>query len=807
MAELTKKEFKEFIEKYSEDEELKKLLSKFVKAEAEINIGFKSGSEDPVEEIRQYNEALRLQAEYYASINDRQAEREQLENNLKILMQQQKKLAARGDQKEAIIELEKQERLLREELEKFGPALSDAAKIGQRTFNPFMSSLARKMGMASKTQDTTTAKLIKGFKMLQSKDGLKGVFEGFKSVFSVVNVAEGIFTKFVESSLVMAKAFDKASASFAAATGAGESLSDTLLNAQQSGNMLGVTFDNAGNSIKGLFNGFVGFVDQSDATQAALIQDAALFERIGINAETSAKLLTTFTRNLDMSAAGAMKMTKALSQMGKGIGVSAQKMMSDFETAFKSLAVYGDKSIEVFQGLAAAAKAAGVEVATLTSIAGKFDTFSGAADSVGKLNALLGSQISSTEMLLMTEDQRIETLIQQVQLSGVNFKDMNKFQQMAIANAAGIQDMSEAQRIFGMSFNEYGKYKDRMQAQQNVQENFNKAIEATLPLTEKLSIFVKEFAVAVKPLNVVFEFFTDLLLGFARLGDGIVLQITGFIAGFTLLAKVMSVLPGISKMYNFLKAKTIGLMTTENSLQKVNNGQKIFEQTISKKNVPIMSLENQQRFMANKLKQEEAGTNQILAPTQTEVGITSSFAASGMLKFGLAVLMVGAGIGVAAAGIGYMVSSFTELSKIGPEAVSSMVAFAGALSTLMAAGALGILGGGGLALGLYAVYTALEEMQELMNQEGSVPLQNGLENLALIVSGRSAKQATEKAVTAITELKSAFSGLMEQKITISLDIKDNALADMVEEVVINGLRATPKGKIYEATIKAVNSVP
>ena len=294
--------------------------------------------------------------------------------------------------------------------------------------------------------------------MLQSKDGLKGVFEGFKSVFSVVNVAEGIFTKFVESSLVMAKAFDKASASFAAATGAGESLSDTLLNAQQSGNMLGVTFDNAGNSIKGLFNGFVGFVDQSDATQAALIQDAALFERIGINAETSAKLLTTFTRNLDMSAAGAMKMTKALSQMGKGIGVSAQKMMSDFETAFKSLAVYGDKSIEVFQGLAAAAKAAGVEVAILTSIAGKFDTFSGAADSVGKLNALLGSQISSTEMLLMTEDQRIETLIQQVQLSGVNFKDMNKFQQMAIANAAGIQDMSEAQRIFGMSFNEYGKY-------------------------------------------------------------------------------------------------------------------------------------------------------------------------------------------------------------------------------------------------------------------------------------------------------------------------------------------------------------
>ena len=197
---------------------------------------------------------------------------------------------------------------------------------------------------------------------------------------------------------------------FAAATGAADKYTNALLGAQKQGNIAGVTFDNAGNAIKGLFEGFVGFVDISESGQAALVQDAALFERIGVNAQTSGKMLTTFTRNLDMSASGAMHMTKALSQMGDEIGVSAQKMMSDFEAAFKSLAVYGDQSIEVFQGLSAAAKAAGVEVATLTSIAGKFDTFQGAAEAVGKLNVLLGSQISSTEMLMMTEDQRIETL-------------------------------------------------------------------------------------------------------------------------------------------------------------------------------------------------------------------------------------------------------------------------------------------------------------------------------------------------------------------------------------------------------------
>ena len=90
--------------------------------------------------------------------------------------------------------------------------------------------------------------------------------------------------------------------------------------------------------------------------------------------------------------------------------------------------------------------------------------------------------------------------------------------------------------------------------------------------------------------------------------------------------------------------------------------------------------------------------------------------------------------------------------------------------------------------------------------EGSEPLQHGLENMALIVTGRSAKVTTEGATEAITQLKTAFSGLMEQKVTISLDIKDNALADMVENVVINGMDATKNGGIYKATVKAVGGV-
>ena len=853
---LSVEELIKVLEEQKTNPKLLEAMKKFSGGKASLDVTFDSA--DP-ERIRQIAEGMRLQADFLGQINDKQALRQQLSSELLEIEKQIQILSLNDDNKEAVEELEKAQRQMVAQAKELGFAvdknnkkiveMSPAAKKAQEAFTPFMSSLARKMGMVGKTQDTMTSKIMSGLTNLQSQDGLKGVLESFTSVFSVINVAESIVLKFVESTMKMVKEFDKASSSFAAATGAGNAFSGALLQAQKQGNILGVTFDNAGNSIKGLFEGFVGFVDMSESAQAALVQDVALFERIGVNAQTSAKMLTTFTRNLDMSANGALNMTKALSQMGDQIGVSAQKMMSDFESAFKSLAVYGDQSIEVFQGLAAAAKAAGVEVSTLTSIAGKFDTFSGAAESVGKLNALLGSQISSTEMLMMTEDQRIETLIQQVQVSGTNFKDMNKFQQMAIANAAGIQDMAEAQRIFGMSFNEYGKYKDRMQAQNNVQDNFNKAIEATLPLTEKFSIFMKEFAVAVEKVHFIFEFFMDALLGFAKIGDGALLRFTGIASALILTKKILGTILPLKKTFTFLTGKM----------------------------AKLLKLENLQRLFGNKVKQEQAVTDEVVSGTQTQLSVTSQAAAKGLMQMAFGFAAIAAGIGVAAAGLGYFVESFkdlegAQLGVAGVALVGLAIGFAVLIKSLAAmtatgaatlgAAALVQLGVGVLAIGagvgvaavglgfmassvaeladkgmtavavlgslasvmvamaassrasgfgffgassvLEAVKSDLEEIGKLLN--GDEVLQNGLENVALMVSGRSAKVTTEGTTEAIAQLKTAFSGLMEQKVTISLNIKDGALSKMVEDVVINGLTAGQTNGIYRATIKAVGAV-
>lgn len=56
-------------------------------------------------------------------------------------------------------------------------------------------------------------------------------------------------------------------------------------------------------------------------------------------------------------------MTKSLVSMGSALG-NSQKFLQNFQESLKTLAVYGEGAVEVFSNMAAAARAAGVEVST-----------------------------------------------------------------------------------------------------------------------------------------------------------------------------------------------------------------------------------------------------------------------------------------------------------------------------------------------------------------------------------------------------------------------------------------------------------
>ena len=431
--------------------------------------------------------------------------------------------------------------------EKYSKARAKNKKVIEETFT----GIGTKLGIISPAMNSFTKKLV-DFGERARKDP-KALADGFKDAINPKKILLGLFANVLSQTFKLAMAVDKASAAFAANTGAGRAMTEEIMSVGGSFRNLGLGAEEAGKAAQGLFNNFTGFMQTSKEGRKELMKTVATLEKIGVSGEIAAKSLQIMAHNFGMSTKRAASLTKQLAIAGTKIGISSSKMMQGFVDASKSLAVYGKDSIKVFSDLAAQAKAAGVETATLLGLAEKFDTFSSAADTVGKLNSILGTQLSATEMLTMKENERIETLISSIQAQGIAFKDMDRFSQKAIANAAGISDMAEAQRIFGMNVGEYRKgLRDSV-----AEEEFNQRVKDAMDVMQKLTKAFQNFAIQVAPLVNGIAFLAQKFLDFSQALGGLPAMIIALAGAIFFL---MLILPTFMSVFTtFLPAMIAGL--------------------------------------------------------------------------------------------------------------------------------------------------------------------------------------------------------------------------------------------------------
>jgi hypothetical protein len=380
--------------------------------------------------------------------------------------------------------------------------LSNAQNKYGKEQKQLLGDIAGSMGISTMASSGFLANIVKVGKSLKEggEPAAAAFAENFRNVFNLTNLTLSVVTKIAEATAMLVREADKAGAALATATGTGRELSSVMVEAQDAGNLLGIRLDNAGAATGDLFAQTTNFVNVSKTAQASMVLQASLLGKLGINGQMASETFQFLNMNLGMTAAQAQNVAGELAMMGTELGITAEQMTSDFNQSLGTLAVYGPRSMQVFKGLASAAKLAGVEVSTLLGIAKKFDTFQGAAEGAAKFNALLGTQLSTTEMLMMTEDERIETLIRQTQAQGVAFKDMDKFSQMALASAAGIEDLNEAQRIFGMNMGQYQQYRSEMERSANAQNKLEEAVRGTMEIQDKFKVLAAEFAVMVTPI-------------------------------------------------------------------------------------------------------------------------------------------------------------------------------------------------------------------------------------------------------------------------------------------------------------------
>ena len=559
--------------------------------------------------------------------------------------------------------------------------LSSAAKRNSEEAEGFFSSMTfgiLKAGDAQKQAAYKFGDLTS--RMLDSKTGALELALSFKQVVNVQNIAAAALDTVVAATKQMVTQFDIASAKFAATTGLAGGYNDVLIKVQKESNRFGISASEGGAAMADLLAGFNDFHRSSPKVQKDLTIGVASLGKLGVSAKQSTDMLNNMNKFMGMSGTEGLAASKKIGMMGTKIGITTSKMLSDYTASLKTLAVYGEKSIDVFTGIAAAAKAAGVETGTLLGLAEKFDTFSGAAETTGKLNAILGSQLSATEMLTASEDKRIKTLIGSVQATGQAFGSMDKFTQKAIANAAGITDMAEANKIFGMSMSEYENYEAQMKSSANAQAQFDEVMKKVTPTFEKLKLIAAEFAVSFGPaLEVAGDVIQGILDGVTSLNDasgGLFGTIVGGAAGLALFA---SGLGGIGKMLNFVSfglLKNIGLLAKKAAaslynatLGKTEIAQKITKLGLQAQEKVADMIDIGQKTTKNTLTQAQASAELRLQMVQrsklkTQMLVNQSNAASlgPMLAMGAAIALIGGGIWLAATGLAEFVKSFKGLS-------------------------------------------------------------------------------------------------------------------------------------------------
>ena len=131
----------------------------------------------------------------------------------------------------------------------------------------------------------------------------------------------------------------------------------------------------------------------------------------------------------------------------------------------------------------------------------QMDTFEGAASAAGKLNSVLGGPLlNSMDLLNATEDERIRLVLQSVEASGRSWESMGKFEKKALASAAGITDMNEANKMFSAGLSGYDQMQDQMASSTDEQERLEAAQQAGVSIMEKMEAIFNSFAMAVMPI-------------------------------------------------------------------------------------------------------------------------------------------------------------------------------------------------------------------------------------------------------------------------------------------------------------------
>jgi len=479
----------------------------------------------------------------------------------KISEQQKEVEKKRLDEKSK--ELKKQHELLEKDQlrDKKKEAALKVAKKNTEDIGKFL-------GFASDVNETWLGRLEETVKASKSIGAsVSGYARSFGSTFSPANIFASTVSKIAESTLAVGLEMDNTLAAFNKTTGAGGQYNKVIDDVRFGSLQAGIGLQESATAVQALYENLTIFSQISKSSQVELSRTTAELEKLGIAGEVTAKNLDISTKALGMNVTEAVDAQKQIAAEAQKLGVAPGKLAQEFSASIPKLAQYGKQSVQIFKDLATQSKATGISIDSLISITQQFDTFEGAARSAGKLNAILGGNLlNSTELLAASESERVDMLRQSIQLSGRNWQELSKFDKMALASAAGIKDMNEANRLFGTSAEEFDKVRKAQDTQALSEANLRKQAESATSAQQKFTLVMQSLSGAALPLLNILSDMLNVVLGLADgWGKYLFVPLILITGAFYGLFKIISLLNAAKKALIVIE-ETFGVATVESTV-------------------------------------------------------------------------------------------------------------------------------------------------------------------------------------------------------------------------------------------------
>ena len=261
----------------------------------------------------------------------------------------------------------------------------------------------------------------------------------------VSGLADKGFAKLKTAAIDLIFAFDEVTKGFEKQMQLGPEYTAQIESQYRALNDYGVSVADAAEAQTQLATQFTDFTMLSISQREELAENSAVLGQLGVAQQDFARGVQNSTKFFGQSSSAAVVTQRELMETVRALGRSPAELSAEFAAAGNSLAKFGDQGVQAFKDLSRVAKITGMEMDKVLSMTNKFDTFEGAAEQAGKLNAAMGgNMVNAMDMMMETDPAaRFETLRESILNTVGSFDDMSYYQKQFYAESLGLSDVGD----------------------------------------------------------------------------------------------------------------------------------------------------------------------------------------------------------------------------------------------------------------------------------------------------------------------------------------------------------------------------